>query len=208
MSYTPNYLFINHIHVDLMGMTKDSNTATLLIRIVDENGISNRYHLFCEFDQIGSLLLQAGSFADPVIDALAQILSKEQMDEEESIDIHDLLGEPLDIQGKCLRVYTPKMEISKNVWVDQDKYFLILDKILPRKIKQHVSAGNIRIQLNNELNEFEKTMLLHRKLRLEKAEKSQLKDCQLLIKSNLLKIAQLSKKYVHVTEPNINNSLS
>ncbi|MCF8461406.1 MAG: hypothetical protein K9G46_11840 [Flavobacteriales bacterium] len=208
MSYTPNYQFINHIHVDLIGMTKDSTTATLLIRIVDKDGISDRHHLFCEFDQVGSLLLQAGSAADPVIDALAQILSKKQMDEEESIDIHDILGEPLDIQGKCLRVYVPKMEIGKNIWVDQDKDFLILDKILPRKTKLHISAEIIRIQLKNELDEFERTMLFYRKLRLGKAEKSKLKDCQLLIKSNLLKIAQLSKKYMHITEPSINNTLS
>jgi len=208
MSYTPDYLFINHIHVDLIGMTKDSTTATLLIRKVDKNGISDQYHLFCEFDQVASLLLQAGSMADSIIDAIAQILSKEEMDEEESIDIHDVLGEPLTVEGRCLRVYVPKMEISKNVWVDQDKRFLILDKVLLQKTKHYTQVENVRFQLKNELDAFERTMLLHRKLRLEKAENPKLKDYQLLIKSNLLKIAQLSKKYIYITEPDSNSTLS
>ncbi len=206
MKYTPNYQFTDNIHVDLIGMMQDSSMATLLMRIVDKNGISDQKHLFCEFDQLGSLLLHAGKPAEPILNALAQVLSKEKLEKEETVDIHDILNEPLNIENIRLRVYSPKMEISEGVWIDQDKDFLILDRIMPRS-KQQTNSESVRIHLKRELNVFEKTVLLHRKLRLSKAEKFKLKECQVLLKSSLFKIARLSKNYLHLTEGETNKSL-
>lgn len=129
--YEPNYLIQDGIQLHEIVFMKspeaDSVTIFGACRQPETGKVLNR-DFGCDFAIFTDLLMLAGDAGFAVIDQIAALLGDDSVEPEEpvGVDVFNLLGGPLVINGISLKIYKPKVQDENGGWEEaNDPYYLV-----------------------------------------------------------------------------------
>ena len=137
--YEPKYYQIDEIYIKEIIFENNSNSSELTIFGYYQNPLGNQLKdvdYGCDFSMLTDLLLFAEENGEPIINLISEKLSnpdEEDIDDDEPqptiIDIENLLGQPLKIEGIVLTIYKPFEKNEEGDWIESKDEFYIIDKI-------------------------------------------------------------------------------
>ena len=101
----------------------------MLVRFGNEDGISSVKHLYCQADQLATLLMVDTEDAELVLECIAYVLSSDLEEDNQIIDVEEVLGRPLSILGMKLQVRHPLLKWSNEAMKRFQPNYYILDRI-------------------------------------------------------------------------------
>lgn len=110
-------------------MYADIARVTMLVRFGNENGISSVKYLYCQTDQLASLLMIDTEDAELILDCIAYVLSSDSIGDKEIIDVEEILGRPLAIIGMKLQVRHPLLKWSDESMKRFKPNYYVLDDV-------------------------------------------------------------------------------
>lgn len=93
-------------------------------------GVTSTKLLFCQTDQLGTMIMGSKEDGDVILSSLVEILSKDEIDGNECVNVEEVLGYPLLIQGRRVEVYHPFLKWSKASMHEFIPDFYILNSVI------------------------------------------------------------------------------
>ncbi len=132
MKYDPIYIFADRIFIEAIVLDAVEPSITLLVRFADKHGITSLKHLFCQPDQLSTLLMVDCEDADTVLSFIVGLMATNNLGCPEEINVEKLIGKPLTIAHKRLRIYHPLVQNSEEGQMEIDEDLYELDRIMPK----------------------------------------------------------------------------
>lgn len=110
---------IEHSEVTIFGYYLHTETEELI-----------RIDYLCDFSALTDLLIFAKEEGEPIIEAISEKLNSDVDEYPIIIDVENIFGKPLKIDGILLTIYLPFEENQNGEWIEStDKTFYIIDSI-------------------------------------------------------------------------------
>lgn len=137
--YEPNYRFIDEIYLSEIIFEKDKNSTDVTIFAYYENTVEKdlkRVDYWCEFSTLTTLLLAGKEKCEPVISAITDVLNSDTKEISVVIDVENMHGKPLKIDGIEIKIYRPMEQDENGDWIEDpiDEEFYIIDEIKPKSL--------------------------------------------------------------------------
>jgi hypothetical protein len=132
MKYKPKYFFANAIFIESIVLDAHSAGVTLIARIADAKGITAVKHLFCQADQLATLLMTDTEDADTVLSYIVMLMEVDEIGSPAEIDVEEFIGRPLAVADKRLRLYHPFIQKVEDGPMEIDPELYEIDLILPK----------------------------------------------------------------------------
>lgn len=99
------------------------------VRFGNEQGISSVKTLFCQSNQLATLLMTDTEDAELILECVVYVLSSDFEDDKQIIHVEEVLGRPLSIIGMKLQVRHPLLKWSDEAMKRFNPNYYILDGI-------------------------------------------------------------------------------
>jgi hypothetical protein len=160
-NYKPDYRKIHEIYLNQIIFEKKLNsTAVTIFGYYEDSDIKDlvRVDYWCEFSVLTDLLLSAKEDGEPIINAITEKLNDNDQEYPTVIDVENMFGKPLKIDGSILTIYRPKEKNENGEWEeDDDDVIYIIESIEVKESsgKEEKSKENLREQLNENFTLLE-----------------------------------------------------
>jgi hypothetical protein len=130
-SYNPNYKYLSFIKISEIVFSEDTD-LTLMCKVPNrEFHYMEFWNIFCDYSILTEILLYVGDDGDPIITKLTDILSSTFIEKPTVIDIKNILGQELIVDGLTLKVYKPQSKGDDGIWKeDPNDNCLEIDSIV------------------------------------------------------------------------------
>jgi hypothetical protein len=137
--YEPKYEHIDEIYLKEIVFEKDKDSTDVTIFGYYENPFEEelkRVDYCCPFSILTDLLLFADEKGDPIIGAIADKLNDDDCEYPSVIDVENLFGHPLKIDGIILTIYRPMEKNEDGEWeeINDDDLLYIIDSIESKQV--------------------------------------------------------------------------
>lgn len=132
--HKPNYRYIHEIYLNEIIFEKDKNSTDVTIFAYYEDLVKKdlkRVDYWCEFSTLTTLLLAGKEKCEPVISAITEVLNSDTEEIPIVVDVENIHGKPLKIDGIELKIYRPMEQDENGDWHEDstDEEFYIIDEI-------------------------------------------------------------------------------
>ena len=133
MKYNPKYFFADAIFIESIVLDAHDAGVTLIARIADAKGLTAAKHLFCQADQLATLLMADTEDADTVLSYIVMLMEVDEIGSPAEIDVEEFIGRPLTIANKRLRLYHPLVQKVEDGPMEIDEELYEIDLVLPKR---------------------------------------------------------------------------
>lgn len=142
---------IEHSEVTIFGYYLNTDPEELM-----------RIDYLCDFSALTDLLIFAKEEGEPIIEAIAEKLNSDIDEYPIIIDVENIFGKPLKIDGILLTIYLPFEENQNGEWIEStDKSFYIIESIEQWDLLDEALSGLSTEQETAELKLSELYILLN-----------------------------------------------
>lgn len=113
IDHTYNHIFVSQIFVHRIVLNANNARVTMEVSFGQRSGVTSPKLLFCQTDELGTMIMGSKEDGDVILSSLVEILSKDEIDGNECVNVEEVLGYPLLIQGRRIEVYHPFLKWTK-----------------------------------------------------------------------------------------------
>lgn len=139
-AYIPKYYYIDEIIINAIVFDETENLTLLGSYYNTDEEKLNSCDYLCDFAQLTDLLLIAGEHADKIITELTDKLCGE-FEIPSVLDIKEIIGEPLKIEGIMIKIYKPHDKNDDGEWVPINEPLYIIDDIESKEAFEQSPEG-------------------------------------------------------------------